>query len=469
MSEPKVILRDAPSWEQTPIPEQFQFLLPPIDRRRFSFLHPSYPGHQLFSLNGYDDAEGGVHYGLAHTACAIIANNHFDGFLARDREGNDRVQLDWQACLPYRDEGYFFHVPHPGTCHLPRSPIKFTDVVIYIDNSEGSAEPYRWPFVPSFLDWKYPHNNLPGPWHDLATQAQYVLQPHQSDLTMGVHLRDTVCKVSGFTTSTDVAHLVPLSERTWFKANNMPKYNSNQLLSTTNLMRDISNAVLLRKDIHKAFDDRMMMFFPKDSKGFAVHVLEPAPDLCLLYHNSRINFKGGVQFLFVRFAWCIFPLLASFMDYFPETRLAVKWDSGKGTWNEREADAKSLQQSSACGRSNIPAKRAKMTTPATPNDGNEWLDESHDIESSSRSPTKSPFSAHDSNSEDRSTKRKHDQMEFDSIEDDDEAESVRHDRLRRLGLREQRPKGYCMPPYDPDRGAREELELMGVEILGDDV
>ncbi|RYC64789.1 hypothetical protein CHU98_g1415 [Xylaria longipes] len=46
-------------------------------KREIEFLHP-----------------GGVHYGTALTACQIIANNAFDGYLAIDREGRERVNPD---------------------------------------------------------------------------------------------------------------------------------------------------------------------------------------------------------------------------------------------------------------------------------------------------------------------------------------------------------------------------------------
>ncbi|KAH8746878.1 hypothetical protein BGZ57DRAFT_777524, partial [Hyaloscypha finlandica] len=85
--------------------------------------------------------------------------------------------------------------------------------------------------------------------------------------------RDIVYRVSVHSTSTEVAHLILAYESTWFKANCIWEYNNNTTLDTINLLRDPNNALLLRADLHKAFDDRKFSLFPKDDQGFVVHVL----------------------------------------------------------------------------------------------------------------------------------------------------------------------------------------------------
>lgn len=94
------------------IPENYKFL-----RYRCNHLlifhHPGYwPGNDvLFSLYAWDQAEGGLHYGLAHNACAIIADNRHDGWLTATREG-PRIVQGLDDILPAGD--YWFHVPLPG-------------------------------------------------------------------------------------------------------------------------------------------------------------------------------------------------------------------------------------------------------------------------------------------------------------------------------------------------------------------
>ncbi|KAI8947199.1 hypothetical protein F4801DRAFT_520271 [Xylaria longipes] len=67
-------------------------------KREIEFLHPGYgyPHNILFILPrlNYSPFCRGVHYGTALTACQIIANNAFDGYLAIDREGRERVNPD---------------------------------------------------------------------------------------------------------------------------------------------------------------------------------------------------------------------------------------------------------------------------------------------------------------------------------------------------------------------------------------
>lgn len=67
----------------------------------------------LLRLHAWDGAAGGIHYGLAHTACAIIANNRFDGYLSIARDGSSSIETEWDACLPTDSHGYYFHVPPP--------------------------------------------------------------------------------------------------------------------------------------------------------------------------------------------------------------------------------------------------------------------------------------------------------------------------------------------------------------------
>lgn len=79
--------------------------------------------------------------------------------------------------------------------------------------------------------------------------------------------------------------------------------NNNTTLDATNLLRDPNNALLLRADLHKAFDDRKFSLFPKDDQGFVVHVLQSATDLRLLYHNARVTIpQCEVNYVFARFA-----------------------------------------------------------------------------------------------------------------------------------------------------------------------
>jgi hypothetical protein len=62
---------------------------------------------------------------------------------------------------------------------------------------------------------------------------------------------------------TQAAHLCPRSEEEWFDANEMSLYNLNPQMNGTRTMDDISNAMLLRADLHQLFDAAKFVFVPK--------------------------------------------------------------------------------------------------------------------------------------------------------------------------------------------------------------
>jgi hypothetical protein len=76
-------------------------------------------------------------------------------------------------------------------------------------------------------------------------------------------------------------------------------------------------ALLLRADLHIAFDKPDFVFVPKpaeDSREFVIHVIEPLQELESLYHNRELqSIQVSLEMLFTRFAWTIFPLLADFL------------------------------------------------------------------------------------------------------------------------------------------------------------
>jgi hypothetical protein len=95
------------------LPHQYSFLAKPPFNNRINLRHPAYePGSDLlFTLYAWDCAEGGLQYGLVHTACAVVAANRHDGYLSRSREGG-RVDTGLADVLSAGD--YFYHVPGAG-------------------------------------------------------------------------------------------------------------------------------------------------------------------------------------------------------------------------------------------------------------------------------------------------------------------------------------------------------------------
>ncbi|KAK3311627.1 uncharacterized protein B0T15DRAFT_81386 [Chaetomium strumarium] len=80
-------------------------------------------------------------------------------------------------------------------------------------------------------------------------------------------------------------------------------------------INDDKNIVILRKDLHHLFDARRFTFIPKrfgssESAELVTHVLLPSgsAEFIGLYHNRLPQPIRGisVEFLFARFAWCLF-------------------------------------------------------------------------------------------------------------------------------------------------------------------
>ena len=344
-----------------------------------------------------------------------------------------------------------------------------------------SRSPYRWPVVPTFQDWTFPID-LPETWTRCRRIQDAGLNTiSQSNLTAAIRQRDVTCRITAFESVTEVAHLIPEHERQWFLSNSMSEWNSFLTLDPGNLLRDPGNVVLLRSDMHKSFDQRRFVFFPKDSDGFVLHMLESSSDIGQLYHNTRLSItQCSLEFLFTRFAWSIFPFLLGFLSR-SRSRLVsrLKADTGERVVEEI-TNAVVLGRQAAASRSNSPTKRSRVAADLI-NEDAEYVSERQRIRGETSAKSSFDYTLPTLEDDDKveqlerypyDHKRKcalstwHPETE--KINDIDE-ESSYIEELRQDALAQQRPAGYNPrpPPYDKHRPAREELELMGVEILSD--
>ncbi len=329
----------------------------------------------------------------------------------------------------------------------------------------------------------------------------------QSNLTAAIRQRDITCRITAFESGTEVAHLIPEHERQWFLLNSMAAWNTDLTLDPDNLLRDLSNAVLLRSDMHLAFDQRKFVFFPKDSDGFVLHMLEPTSDIGKLYHNTRVNIPHcSLEFLFARFAWSMFPSLSGFLSRPARSRLVVRINANGERIVEEVTNPFILGRKVTASRSNSPTKRSRIA--ANLDEGIEYSskrsrvcqaksDESSFAFALSTLVDDSKFEqrpSHTFNNSQATTPCKvsrasdlyrsknakiaactfgcTDQfmdLELGVIKHSDSPNQGHIDKLRQEALAQQRPKGYAQErlPYDRQRPAKEELELMGIEILED--
>lgn len=112
-----ILLRPPSTIIPSPLPQPYNFLSKPTAHRKYriNFRHPAYDydDNLLFSLWGWDHENGGIHHGLAHNACAIFADNRFDGWLStgcKEGEG-EKVTVGWDEVLPADVKDYYFFVP----------------------------------------------------------------------------------------------------------------------------------------------------------------------------------------------------------------------------------------------------------------------------------------------------------------------------------------------------------------------
>lgn len=198
------------------------------------FCHPGYdaPFHKLFSLprvertsSGPSPRQWGVQFLTALTACQIIANNAFEGYLTEQADGPP-ITADSDSILT--QNRYFFIVPNKPT----------------------------YAIVPSFQEWQFPGSELvPQAWRDAATEAGDVRD-------------ETRCTISGRFTI-EAAHLVPREERTWFLSNAMATYDQHSTSSPSDCP---SNHIILDCSLHAAMDKRLWTIVPRHQR-FAVQTI----------------------------------------------------------------------------------------------------------------------------------------------------------------------------------------------------
>ncbi|KAF4974538.1 hypothetical protein FZEAL_8562 [Fusarium zealandicum] len=245
------------------------------------FYHPGYPKplNLLFCLPRVDYSREDNVYGVYHltalTACQIIANNAFEkGQLAKDSKGKNLITGD-DKVLVERD--YWFFV-------------------------EGNE---RYPVVPSFKDWEFPHDRLPSWWIAPACPP-------------GSPTRR--CAITNTSYAFTWAHLIPKDEQQWFNKNGMGLYGGG-----SRTLDDQHNFLPLKADLYVCFDQCVFALVPKLnrtqngelSSQYVLHVLDGREsEFAALYHSRPVEslVSGSREYLFARFAWAAISLVKPFLS-----------------------------------------------------------------------------------------------------------------------------------------------------------
>ncbi|KAG9250630.1 uncharacterized protein F5Z01DRAFT_349628 [Emericellopsis atlantica] len=253
------------------------------------FRHPAYPDSEaaLLRFAAIDGDHGdGVDFEVALVACGIITGNTWHcGYIAEMDTGGGYVKVDKSTTDVLRRRTYYYFVDEqrPG---------------------------YKYPVIPSFDHWRFPHRNLPFAWKNInMPQASRSMLKRK----IAAQDRDGTCRISRHASALEVAHFVPVADEKWFASNKMDQYVKSG--SETRPTEDPTNLITLRRDIHYLFDTRRFTFVPKQDTArqewsLALHVFAPDenPDLIPLYHNrSPAPLSGiSIEHVFARFAWTIF-------------------------------------------------------------------------------------------------------------------------------------------------------------------
>ncbi|KAG9625128.1 hypothetical protein KCU64_g19447, partial [Aureobasidium melanogenum] len=278
-----------------------------------TFRHPGYRAEHniIMILPALDDAQGGIHHETALTACVIVAGNRWDGFL-REQGTGSRDMTPRDGILKGKD--YFFCL------------------------SDDAKE--RYPLVPTFAHWRFPHGDLPYSWSQLRVPNMPPSRalPRQGSLTDALLARDISCRLTATVEGTEHAHLVPRTEVDWFGRNTMFRYGvaPRPEIEPIDVPR---NALLLRSDIHTVFDQRRFAITPKPlpvasdsaaTHGLAVHLFSPglSEQFARLYHGVALRPLHGVppEYLFARFAWTVFAYSAQFLEQGTKRALYIVHD-----------------------------------------------------------------------------------------------------------------------------------------------
>jgi hypothetical protein len=170
-------------------------------------------------------------------------------------------------------------------------------------------------------------------------------------------MRDRTCRLSNHSSATETARLCPEKEEAWYLRNDMQVWNSNQISNHINMTKDIANCLLLCSNLHKTFDDRIWVFFPKGPNTLVVHFLQAAPDQAALYVTAR-PVPCKPHFVYARFAWAIISLLRAYLSKSTPRRVKV-WVASENEWRERIMDGQQLRHYVRPSRSTSPTRRSR--------------------------------------------------------------------------------------------------------------
>lgn len=197
----------------------------------------------------------------------------------------------------------------------------------------------------------------------------YLPSTTNSNITTALGLRDAFkCQISACEEGYEKAHFVPVKYSAWFHANDLVRYIFNSSWAGPRAVDDIHNMILLRADLHKAFDDLKFVFIPKKEIpgkiAYVLHMLSHSTELVKLYHNVQLQASEKLvpQFLLARLALSIFPMFEGFLLNPRISRKILTQDGGIHEANPAECQS----YTSYVGARSRPASPEKGSAASSP-------------------------------------------------------------------------------------------------------
>jgi HNH endonuclease len=311
---------------------------------QITFHHPGYQSTRLIDLPAFDESDShtGLHHGTALLICGIIADNTWNGWLSRTKDGEPLGSGPEDLLV---ETEYFFFVPWPESTGIGHR-----------------TGPYKYPIIPTFREWPFPHQHPPPGWS--FNPDHFPLRPvlpaaSVSSYSQAVKDRDRGCCVSGYLDGVESAHVCPQEEETWFMEQEMDRYLPPWSSSGAKIMNNPANMLTLRGDIHRVLDGRKFAFTRK--KGFWVsHFLMTTANLGFDLHNQEVDIPVHPAFVLSRLAWAVLPRIETFLRRWEPRLVRVRQSPLVGEDKEmtpKELEAKYFKKS----RSVSPQKRQRET------------------------------------------------------------------------------------------------------------
>ena len=303
--------------------------------QRVQVRHPGYNGNNiLITLPAAEGrSPGHAHAATVHTACAVLANNRFDGWLSNSA-GYEDAEASMAAATFLPAGLYYFHVP----------------------STDGNdQDPY--PIVPNFRSWIFPHSQVPVEWHQAA-------ETHMERCSISTG--EGRCRLTNFRRGVQSSHVIPSMEKSWFVDNAMDQYGALGGRTGQDIVDTPVNLIRLRADVHHLWDQRDFSIVPRLSRDeqltWAACVMTQDPELLELYHNVEVQSLAGLpsEFLLTRFAWDIFPTLLAFLQSSQPRVLAVRLPNGEAEIKRHDPhECRKFAEGQGPGRSSSPSKRQR--------------------------------------------------------------------------------------------------------------